>query len=44
MSHHPAKFGGHRHYSSGDIMVLVFHLIFQYHVIKGLSNFMGRSP
>ena len=27
VSHHPAKFGGQSHCSSGNIMVLVCHLI-----------------
>ena len=27
IGHHPAKFGDHRHCSSGYIMVLVCHLI-----------------
>ena len=32
---YPAKFGGHRQCGSGDIMVLVCHVISQDHVIKG---------
>ena len=39
----PAKFGGHRQCSSGDIIVLVFHVISQDHAIKGSCDFMGRS-
>ena len=35
--------GGHRHYGSGDMMVLVYHLILQDHVIKGSCDFMGKS-
>lgn len=41
--HLPAKFGGHNHFSSEYIMVLVFHVILQNHLIKGLSNFMDGS-
>ena len=33
LSHHPTKFGDHRHSSSGD-MFLVCHMILQDHVIK----------
>ena len=40
----PARFGGHKHYSSGDIMTLVCHMILQVHVMKGSRDFMGRSP
>ena len=41
-SHQVAKFGGHKHSSSGDIMILVYHVILQDHMIKGLSDFMGK--
>ena len=34
VSLHPTKFGGHRHCDSGDIIVLVCHLILQDHMIK----------
>ena len=44
VSHQPAKFGGHRHCGSGDIMVLVCHVISQHHVIKRSYDFMGRNP
>ena len=33
-SHQLAKFGGHRHYGSGD-MILGCHVISDEHVIKG---------
>ena len=33
--HHPAMFGGHRHFFSEDIMVLVCHMISQKQVAKG---------
>ena len=35
ISHHPTKFRGRSHCDSGDIMVLVFHVISQDHVIGG---------
>ena len=35
VSHHPAKFGDHGHCGSGDIMVLVCHVILQSHFTKG---------
>ena len=44
MSHHPAKFSGHRHSGGGDVMVLVCHVISQDHLIKKSSDFMGRTP
>ena len=30
--HHPAKFGGHWHYGRGDVIILICHLILQYHL------------
>ena len=44
VSHHPTKFNGQRHCSSGDKMVFVCHVTLQDHVIKALSNFMVKSP
>ena len=41
VSHHPAKFGGHRLCGIRDIMVLVCHMISQDHKIKGLCDSMG---
>ena len=41
--HHPAKFDGHRTCGSGDIVVLVYHMISQDQVIKGSCDFMGGS-
>ena len=35
LSYHLAKFGSHRHCGSGDIMILVYHVISQDHKIKG---------
>ena len=32
--HHSNKLGGHRRCGSGDIMVLIYHVILQDHVIK----------
>ena len=42
VSHHPTKFGGYEHCGSGDIMVLVFHMIFQDNVIKESCEFIAR--
>ena len=36
ISYHSTKFRDHRHYDSGDIMVLACHMMSQDHVIKGL--------
>ena len=44
VSHHPAKFFGHRHCSRGKIMVLVCHLISKYHLSEVLSYAMGDRP
>ena len=44
VSYHPAKFGGHQQCGSGDIMILVCHVISYGHVIKGLCDLIGRSP
>ena len=41
MSDNPAKFCGHRHCGSGDIMVSVCHVILRDHVIKEKCDFMG---
>ena len=38
-----AKFGGHRHCGTGDILNLVCHVILQDQEIKGSCNFMGSS-
>ena len=37
-----AQFGGHRHCSNRDTMVLVFHVIQQTHVTKGSDNLLRR--
>ena len=38
-----ANFGGHRHSGSGDINILNFHVIWQYHGIKRSRESMGGS-
>ena len=43
VSHILAKFGGHSHRGSGDIIVLFCHAILQDHVTKGYSNIMERN-
>ena len=42
--HHPAKFGHHRHCGGGDVMTLVYPVIFQDHLAKWSYGFMGRRP
>ena len=37
-----ANFGGHIHSDSGDIVVLVCHVILKVQVIKGSCDFTGR--
>ena len=44
VSHHPVKFGRHRHCSNGEIAILVCHLILHDHVTKGSSNIISRIP
>ena len=39
-----ATFGGQRHCDSGDIMILVCHVISQDHVIKGSYDFFWQEP
>ena len=39
-----AKFGDHRHSDSGDIMILISHIISQDHLIKGPYDFTGWIP
>ena len=43
VSHRHKKFGGHRHSVSGDMAMLVCHVIWQDHVIKESCDFIGRS-
>ena len=40
-SYHPAKFGGHRHCGTVDIMFLVCYMIEQDRVIEESCDFMG---
>ena len=44
ISHYRAKFGGHRHCDSGDIIVLVCHVISQEYVIKRSRDFNCSNP
>ena len=44
VSHHPAKFSGHKLCGSGDIMVLVSPVILEGHVTKVSGNSLGKSP
>ena len=44
VSHHSAELGGQRQFGSGDIMVLVCHVILQDNVTKESCNFMDESP
>ena len=41
--HHHAKCGGHRYFSSRDVMVLVCHVISKNHLIKVSCDFMDGS-
>ena len=41
---HSANFVVNRHCGSRYILVLVYHVILQDYMIKGLSNFVGSSP
>ena len=44
VSHSPAKFGGHRHCGSEDMMFLICHAILQDHVSQKEYIFLARSP
>ena len=44
VSYDSVKFGGQIHSGSGDIMILVYHVILQDHLVKELCDFIGRSP
>ena len=41
--HHRIKFSSHRNCSSGDMMVLFYHLISKDHMIKRSCDFMGKT-
>ena len=43
-SHHQNKFCGHRHCESGNIIILVCHVILQDYLTQTFSNIMGSSP
>ena len=43
ISHDPAKFGGHWHCDSGELMVLVCRMFLKEHLIKGPCDPMGRT-
>ena len=43
VNYHLAKFSVHRHPNSGDIVVLVFQVVSQNHLVKGSFDFMGKS-
>ena len=40
---HPTKYGHHSHFGSGDLIVLVCHLILEDHVIKDSCDFISRG-
>ena len=42
VSYHPAKFGGNKHSSKGDIMTFVCHMTLKDFVIKTLYDFIDR--
>ena len=44
MNCYTKKFRDHRHCVSGDIMVLVSHVILQNHAIKTSCEFFGQHP
>ena len=41
--YYSTRFAGHKHFGSGDIMVLVCQVASQDHMIKRSYDFMGRS-
>ena len=41
LSHHPDRFGDHRHCVSGDVTVLVFHMISEDHQKGHVTLFVG---
>ena len=43
VNHHPVKCGGHRNCGSGDLMILVCHVISQDYVIIWSCDFIGRK-
>ena len=43
VTHHLAKFNGHRPCGSGDIAYLIYHVTLKDHLIKGFCDFMEGS-
>ena len=43
VGYHTVKFGGRRHSDFGDIVVSVFHVIWQNSMINGSRDFTSRS-
>ena len=43
LCHHPAKYGGQRHGSNEDIMVLVCRVNLQDQVVKGSCDLMQKN-
>ena len=43
VSHHTTKFGGNRHCGTGDIKILVCHVILHDHVMKGSCDFVSPA-
>ena len=41
ITYHSAKFSGHKHSGSGDIMVFVCYMTLHDHVIKALFDFIA---
>ena len=44
VNYHPAKFRGHRHCGSGDIIFLICHVISQDQIVKGSCDFKKQEP
>ena len=42
ISHHPAKFDGHRHYAREDILFFICDLTWQTHVLRESRDIMGE--
>ena len=43
VSYHPAKPGGHNHSDSRDMMVLLYSMILQKHMIEASFDFISRN-
>ena len=44
MIYHTVKFGDHRHFGRGDIIIFVCNVILQDPVIQALNDLMVRTP